>query len=84
MDRVSRDVVHIMHYCLSTGNSEIALRFILLNIINTLMYIFVSSLNLPSNTGAQWLSGRVLDSETEGRQVRASPASLCCVLEQEH
>ena len=29
--------------------------------------------------GAQWLSGRVLDSRPRG-----SPASLCCVLEQEH
>ena len=32
--------------------------------------------------GAQWLSGRVLDSK-EGRRVRASPASLRCVLEQD-
>ena len=31
--------------------------------------------------GAQWLSALL---ETEGLQVRASPASLCCVLEQEH
>ena len=29
--------------------------------------------------GAQWLSGRVLDSRPKG----GSPASLCCVLEQE-
>ena len=50
MDRVSCDVSHIIHYCLSTGNSEIALRFILLNTINTLMYILVASLSLPSNT----------------------------------
>ena len=34
--------------------------------------------------GAQWLSGSVLDSETEGPQVQVSPASLRCVLEQEH
>ena len=32
--------------------------------------------------GAQWLSGRVLD-ETERPRVRASPASLRCVLEQD-
>ena len=50
MDRVSLDVGNIIHYCLSTGNSEIALRFILLNTINTLMYIFVSYSYLPSNT----------------------------------
>ena len=31
--------------------------------------------------GAQWLSGRVLDSRP---RVRASPASLSCVLKQEH
>ena len=31
--------------------------------------------------GVQWLSGRVL--ETEGPRVRASPASLRCVLEQD-
>ena len=31
--------------------------------------------------GAQWLSGRVLDSRW---RVRASPASLRCVLKQEH
>ena len=31
--------------------------------------------------GAQWLSGRVL--EIEGLRVRASSASLCCVLEQD-
>ena len=34
--------------------------------------------------GAQWLSGRVLDSRPKGPRVRASPASLPCVLEQEH
>ena len=35
--------------------------------------------------GAQWLSGRVLDSSlTEGPRVGVSPASLRCVFEQEH
>ena len=33
--------------------------------------------------GAQWLSGRVLDSRLRGPGVRASPASLRCVLEQD-
>ena len=33
--------------------------------------------------GAQWLSGRVLDSRLKGRGFDI-PASLCCVLEQEH
>ena len=36
---------------------------------------------LPSykkRSGAQWLSGRVLDSRTSGLRVRASPASLHC------
>ena len=32
---------------------------------------------LHRNVGAQWLSGRVLDS-TEGPWVKASSASLCC------
>ena len=40
--------------------------------------------NEPYIMGAQWLSGRVLDSRPKGRGFRASPASLCCVLEQEH
>ena len=31
--------------------------------------------------GAQRLSCRVLDSRVEGLRVRASPAALCCVLE---
>ena len=34
--------------------------------------------------GAQWLSGRMLDSRPRGLRVQASPASLHCVLEQEH
>ena len=34
--------------------------------------------------GAQWLSGRVLDSRLRGRKARASEASLHYVLEQEH
>ena len=33
--------------------------------------------------GAQWLSGRVLDSGTEGLPVQAASASLRCVLEQD-
>ena len=37
--------------------------------------------NLMSQLGAQWLDGRVL--ETEGPRVRASPDSLRCVLEQD-
>ena len=36
---------------------------------------------IPPDVGAQWLSDRVLDSRPG---VRASPASLRCVLEQEH
>ena len=38
---------------------------------------------LSMKKGVQWLSGRVLDSTTEGPQVRASPASLCFVFEQD-
>ena len=34
--------------------------------------------------GAQWLSGRVLDSRPMGPRVQVSPASLRSVLEQEH
>ena len=34
-----------------------------------------------NNTGAQWLSGRVL--KTKGPRVRASTATLRCVLEQD-
>ena len=34
--------------------------------------------------GAQWLSGRVLDSRPKGRDFEPHPASLHCVLEQEH
>ena len=34
--------------------------------------------------GEQWLSGRVLDSRSRGPRVQASPASLRCILEQEH
>ena len=33
--------------------------------------------------GAQWLSGRVLDSRPRGRGYRALPASVRCVLEQD-
>ena len=33
--------------------------------------------------GAQWLSGRLLDSETKGPHVPASPASQRYVLEQD-
>ena len=33
--------------------------------------------------GAQWLSGRMLDLRSNGLQVRASYASLRCVLEQD-
>ena len=44
-----------------------------------------TSVNLESiyhtPLGAQWLSGRVLDSRP---RVWASPASLCCVLQHEH
>ena len=36
---------------------------------------------IPPLKGTQWLSGRVLDSRP---RVRASPASLFCVLVQEH
>ena len=35
------------------------------------------------NVGAQWLSGRVLDSRSEGQGVQASLASLLCVLEKD-
>ena len=42
------------------------------------IYIVVARLN----KGAQWLSGRVLDTRL-GPLVRASSASLCCVLEQD-
>ena len=34
-------------------------------------------ISIMQTEGAQWLSGRVLDSRTEGPRVRASPASLC-------
>ena len=34
-------------------------------------------------TGAQWLSGRVLDSRSEWLRVRTSPVALHCVLEQD-
>ena len=53
---------------------------------------FQNTLATEANTmvGAQWLSGRVLDSrpsgcglQTERLRVRASPASLRCVLEQD-
>ena len=39
---------------------------------------------LQTDMGAQWLSGRVLDSRPKGPRVLASPASLRCVFEQEH
>ena len=39
----------------------------------------------PIRLGAQWLSGIGLNSRLKGGpRVRASPASLHCVLEQEH
>ena len=37
---------------------------------------------LQISSGAQWLSGRVLDS-SEGLLVQASLETLCCVLEQD-
>ena len=42
-----------------------------------LLFITYQSAHYKTNMGAQWLNGRVL-----GPQVRASSASLCCVLEQ--
>ena len=39
-------------------------------------YIFIGL--CPQRMGAQWLSGRVLDSRPRGLWVRASPASLHC------
>ena len=47
-----------------------------------ILVLITSALSHPL-TGAQWLSGRVLDSKTEGLSVRASRASLHCVLEQD-
>ena len=41
--------------------------------------VVLSILNGSSSLGAQWLSGRVLDLRPKG-----SPASLRCVLEQDH
>ena len=41
----------------------------------------VAFLTIKIGEGAQWLSAWL---ETEGPRVRASPASLRCVLEQEH
>ena len=42
-----------------------------------LLFITYQPTHYKTKKGAQWLNGRVL-----GSQVRAPPASLCCVLEQ--
>ena len=42
----------------------------------------ISSVNNPGTLGAQWLSGRVLDSDQKQR-VQALPALLHCVIEQD-
>ena len=40
--------------------------------------IWVCSTSSNTQMGAQWLSGRVLDSRPKGRGFEAHPASLCC------
>ena len=54
------------------------------DVFESLIYLHVNLSVKYISVGAQWLSGRVLDSTTDGPRVRASPASLGCVLEQEH
>ena len=60
-----------VYTCLNAKLFEISCRGSITIIIISLAKVHVG--------GAQWLSGRVLDS-----RVRASPASLRCALEQEH
>ena len=54
-----------------------------LKISQTLHDIFLQDWNVTTNTGAQWLSGRVLDSRPKGRGVEPHRRHCVVVLEQD-
>ena len=51
--------------------------------LNTRIIFSTTRICFNNDTAAQWLSGRMLDSKTEGPGVRASQALLLCILEQD-